>query len=56
MRRKENTFNSQWEVRVKPTQLQKARYNADDRVVIGFGFAFDWYKERREFSRPIRAK
>ena len=43
---------------VEPTQLQKARYNAGDRVVIGFGFgfAFDWFNEWREFSRPIRAK
>ena len=41
---------------LEPTQLQKARYNAGDRVVIGFGFAFDWFNEWREFSRPIRAK
>ena len=33
----------------KTDQTGKAPYSAGDRVVIGFGFAFDWLKEWREF-------
>ena len=35
-RRKENTFKSQWQLKVKPTKLTKARENAGDQVVNGF--------------------
>ena len=58
----EEPFENQWELEVKTSQLPKARENAGDQVVtgedpflvvIGFGFAFDWLREWREFSRPI---
>ena len=31
----------------------QARENASDQVAIGFSFASDWLRGRREFSRPI---
>ena len=37
----------------KTTKLSKARENAGNLVVIGFGFASDWLREGREFSGPI---
>ena len=51
MGRKENTFPSQWELKVETTKLPKARENAGDQV--GFSFASDWLREWREFSGPI---
>ena len=43
---KGNTFKSQYELKVKSTKLPKARENAGDQVVIGFGFCFasDWLR------------
>ena len=48
--RKENTFKSQWELKVKPTELSKARENAGGQVVIGFNFASGWWGEWCESS------
>ena len=38
-------------LKVKSTKLRKARQNAGDQVVIGFGFgfAFDWLRDWRGF-------
>ena len=47
-RRKESALKSQWELRIKPTKLPKARENAGDQVVIGFNFESDWLREWRE--------
>ena len=47
MGRKENTFPSQWELKVETTKLPKARENAGDQV--GFSFASDWLREWRGF-------
>ena len=41
---------------VKTGNLLEARENASDHVGIGLGFAFDWLKWRREFSRQITAQ
>ena len=38
---------------MKIGNLLEARENASDQVIIGFGFASDWLREWREFSRPI---
>ena len=46
-RRKEIPF------KVKTTKLPKARENAGNQVTIGFIYASDWSRWRREFSRPI---
>ena len=48
-RRKESALKSQWELRIKPTKLPKARENAGEQVVIGFNFESDWLREWREF-------
>ena len=32
----------------------KARENANDQIVIGYGFAFDWLREWCKFSGPIK--
>lgn len=47
IRRKENSFRSQWEPIVKPTKLLTARENAS--------LASDWLRDGREFSGPITA-
>ena len=39
--------------KVKTTKLPKARENAGNQVTIGFIYASDWSRWRREFSRPI---
>lgn len=36
--------------------MPKARQNASDQVMVGFSFAFDWLREWREFSRPIKER
>ena len=38
---------------MKTSKLSKAWETASDQIVIGFGFASYWLKERREFSEPI---
>ena len=43
---KKNTLESQWELKVKLTQMPKARENAGDQVLIGFGFASYWLREK----------
>ena len=50
---KEKTLKSHRELRVKSTKLPKARENAGDQAAIGLSFAFDWFREWREFSGPI---
>lgn len=55
IRRKENSFRSQWEPIVKPTKLLTARENVGDKVVSGFSLASDWLRDGREFSGPITA-
>ena len=47
MGKKENTFPSQWELKVETTKPPKARENAGDQV--GFSFASDWLREWRGF-------
>ena len=48
--------NGQSELTVKTSKLRKARENAGDQVTIGFSFASDWSRERRECSEPITAR
>lgn len=48
--------NGQSELTVKTNKLWKARENAGDQVTIGFSFASDWSRERRECSEPITAR
>lgn len=55
IRRKENSFRSQWEPIVKPTKLLTARENVGDKVVSGFSLASDWLRDGREFSGLITA-
>ena len=50
---KGKTLKSHRELRVKSTKLLKARENAGDQAAIGLSFAFDWFREWREFSGPI---
>ena len=45
IRRLENTFKNQRELKVKPRKLPKARENTGDQVVIGFSFVSDWLRE-----------
>ena len=52
-RRKENTFKSQRELKVKTNKLPKARENAGDKFVICFSVASNWRREWREFSNPV---
>ena len=40
IKRKENTFTSQWEPKEKTNELPKARENESDRLVIGLSVAF----------------
>ena len=54
IRRKEISYESQSEFKVKTTKLPKARENAGDQVAAGFSFACDWFREWREYSGPIR--
>ena len=49
----EKTLKSHRELKVKSTKLPKARENAGDQAAIGLSFAFDWFREWREFSGPI---
>ena len=56
IRRKEISYESQSEFKVKTTKLPKARENAGDQVAAGFSFACDWLREWREYSGPMRAK
>ena len=51
--RKENTFRSQLELKIKTTKLPKARENAGDPEVIGFTFASNWSREWCELPGPI---
>ena len=51
--KKVNTLRNQWEHKVKPTKLPKARESASDQVVTGFSLASDWLTEWREFSGPF---
>ena len=46
----------QRELKVKTAKLPKARENAGDRVMIGVSFAFNWLREWRKFSLPIRER
>ena len=50
---KEKALKSYRELRVKSTKLPKARENAGYQAAIGLSFAFDWFREWREFSGPI---
>ena len=58
IRRKETTFKSQWELKlkIKKKKLPKARENVGNQVVIGSSFASDWLGEMHEFSRPIKER
>ena len=38
----------------KTTEQPEARENAGDQVAIGFNFEFDWFRNRRDFSGPIK--
>ena len=49
----ESKLKSQWEPKVKTSNLPKLQENAGDQVVIGVSFAFDWLREWCEFSGPI---
>ena len=54
--KKENTQNSQWELKVKKAnrlKRGKARENAGDQVVIDFSFASYWLRESRKLFGPI---
>lgn len=42
---RENTCQSQGELKVKTSKLPKARENTGDQVVSGFSFAPDWLRE-----------
>ena len=54
--RKRNTLKRQLKLRIKSTNLSKARENASDHVAIGFSSVSDWMKEWRGFSGPITAR
>ena len=49
-RSKERKIRLIRELKVKPTNLPKAREYAGDQVVIGFSFESDWLREWHEFS------
>ena len=53
IRRYEDTFMSQWPLKVKTTKLPKERENTDDQVMIGYSFTSEWLREWCKFSRPI---
>ena len=38
----------------KTTEQPEARENAGDQVAIGLNFEFDWFRNRRHFSGPIK--
>ena len=38
----------------KTTEQPEARENAGDQVAIDLNFEFDWFRNRREFSGPIK--
>ena len=46
---KENSFTSQWELKVKATKLPKARENAGDQVAIGFSLHLIGWKRGTSF-------
>ena len=48
IRRWENNCKNRWKLEVN-SKRSKARENAGDQVVIGFGFAPDWLREWRKF-------
>lgn len=52
---KENIRGRQWELEVNACNPPEARENVSDQVhvAITFGFASDWLRGWREFSRPI---
>ena len=50
---KENIKRNQQELKVRTSNLPRARENADDQVAIGFSFESDWLRKWREFSRQI---
>lgn len=45
---KKNSSRYQWELKVKPNRLSKAREFAGDQVVIGLSFASDRLREWRD--------
>ena len=45
IRRRKDTFKSQWELKVKQTKLIEVQQNASNQVVLGFSFVFDWLRE-----------
>ena len=45
VRRKENTLKSQWELKIKTSQLPKAQENSSDQFGMGFSFASDYLRE-----------
>ena len=56
-----NSQSKQKKVNRKPvitqsqtTEQPEARENAGDQVAIGLNFEFDWFRNRREFSGPIK--
>ena len=53
IRRYEDTFMSQWPLKVKTTKLPKERENTDDQVMIGYSFTSEWLREWCKFSGPI---
>ena len=56
IRRKEISYESQSEFKVKTTKLPKARENAGDQVAVDFSFACNLFREWREYSGPIRER
>ena len=53
IRRYEDTFMSQWPLKVKTTKLPKERDNTDDQVMIGYSFTSEGLREWCKFSGPI---
>ena len=53
LRRRKDTFKSQWELKVKQTKLIEVQQNASNQVVLGFSFVFDWLREWCTFCGPI---
>ena len=53
VRSKVDVIMSQWKLKVKPLE---PRENGSEQVVIGFSFAFDWFKRWREFLDQSHSK
>ena len=50
---KETISRNQGEVEVKTSKQPEAREDATEKVAVGFHFASDWSKIRREISKLI---